>query len=159
MRVLGADDLPGQREVGQAERDVPRFADERDDLVPGFDDGRSRVDADPRIELEPMFASEFFREHCERLEQAEAGPRRAASRVLERDRIAETGQKPLLVTLDDRAVEGEHGLLAGLLERLQDFRLVFGIGDLEVNVGLEHLRGADQHGHLPAFRFAPASRR
>ena len=127
------------------------------DVLPRLHDGRPGVDADPRIQLQLVFAAEPLAEGLQVLEDAEAGQRGAACGVLVGHRVAEAGQQPLLVALHDRPVEPANGLLAGLLEGPQHLGLVLRVEVLQVRLGLEQVAAADQDGHLPALGLAGAA--
>ena len=157
MRGLGADDLAGLGDVLQPDRHVPRLPHQRDRVLPRLHDGRPGVDADPRIQLQLVFAAEPLAEGLHVLEDAEAGPCGAACGVLVGHRVAEARQQPLLVALHDRPVEPAHGLLAGLLEGPQHLGLVLRVEVLQVRLGLEQVAAADQDGHLAALGLAGAA--
>ena len=114
------------------------------------------MDADPRIQLQLVFAAEPHAEGLHLLEDAEAGPCGASCGVLVGHRVAEARQQPLLVTLHDGAVERAHGLLACPLEGPQHLGLVLRVAVFQVRLGLEQVAAADQDGHLPTLGLAGA---
>ena len=157
VRGRAAHDLAGLGDVLQPDRHVPRLPHQRDRLLPRLHDGRPGVNADPRIQLQLVFAAEPLAEGVQVLEDAEAGPRGAVRGVLVGHRVAEAGQQPLLVALHDRPVELAHRLLAGLLERPQHLGLVLRVEVLQIRLGLEQVAAADQDGHLAALGLAGAA--
>ncbi len=148
---------PGAADVAQAKGRISRFADQRDRVILFLDNGRPCVNADPRIQLQLVFAAESLAQVFQLVEHAKAGPSGAAGGVFVCDRVAEAGQESLFVALHHGPVQPAHGPLADLLEHLQYFGLVFGIQVFEVRLRLEQLRGADQNRHLATFGFTHAA--
>ena len=157
VRGRAAHDLAGLGEVLQPDRHVPRLSHQGHRLLPRLHDGRPGVDADPRIQLQPLFAAEPLAQGVQVLQDGEPGSRGAVCGVLVGHRVAEAGQEPLLAALHDRPIALANGLLAGLLEGPHHPGLALRVETLQVLLGLEQAAAADQDGHLPALGLAGAA--
>ena len=153
---LATNDLAGRGDVLQPDGHVPRLPHQRNRFLLRLDDGRTGVKADPRVQLQLVFAAELLAEGLQVLEEAEAGPCGAACAVLVSHRVAEAHQQTLLVALHDRPVKPAHRLLAGLLEGPQHLGLILRV-ELQIRLGLKQVAAADQDGHLAALGLAGAA--
>ena len=154
---LGADDLAGRGDVLQPDGHVPGLPHQRDRVLLRLHDGRPGVEADPRIQLQLVFAAELLAEGLHVLEEAEAGLGGAACGVLVGHRVAEARQQPLLVALHDRPVEAAHRLLAGLLEGPQHLGLILRVeppGTPRTRTGRSRRPGRSPGGARPRGRGA-----
>ena len=76
---LGADDLAGRGHLLQPDGHVPGVPHQRDRVLLHLHDGRPGVEADPRIQLQVVFAAELLAEGLHVVE--EPRPARAARRA------------------------------------------------------------------------------
>jgi hypothetical protein len=136
-RRRAAHDLTGLDEVLQPDRHVPCLSHQGHRLLPRLHDGRPGVDADPRIQLQPLFAAEPLAQGVQVLQHVEPGPRGTLRGVLEGHRVAEAGQEPLLAALHDCPIELANGLLASLLEVPHHPGLALRVETLQILLGLE----------------------
>ena len=150
---LGAQDLARDGHIFQPNGDVPCLAHHRDRVVLRFHDGRARMDADPRVQLDRLRAAELPADGGHVFEKGEPRCRSSTGRVLEGDRVAEADEQSSLVALHDRPLEPSHGLRAGFLERSQHADLIFRV-ELQVRLGIEQVAAADEHRQLTALGLA-----
>ena len=159
VRGRAAHDLAGLGEVLQPDRHVPCLSHQRHRLLPRLHDGRPGVNADPRIQLQLLFAAEPLAQGVQVLEDVEPGSRGTVRGVLVGHRVAEAGQEPFLAALHDRPIALANGLLAGLLECPHHPGLALRVETLQILLGLKQAAAADQDGHLPALGIADAEAR
>ena len=156
VRGRAAHDLTGLGEILQPDRHVPCLSHQRHRLAARLHDGRPGVNADPRIQLQPLFAAEPLAQGVQVLQDGEPGSRGTVGGVLVGHRVAEAGQEPFLAALHDRPIVLANGLLAGLLEGPHHRGLALRVETLQVLLGLKQAAAADQDGHLPALGIAGA---
>ena len=154
MRRFAADNPARFGNIPQAKGDVPRFADQRHDIVVHLDDGRPGMEANPRFDVNGVSRHQLPADRLEILDDAEAGGRGAPGRVFVGDRIAETRQQAVLVAFHDDAVQALHRSLAGLLERPEHAGLIFSVQPFQEQVGREQVAAAGEYRHLTPLGLA-----
>ncbi len=83
----------------------------------------------------------------ELFQQFEGGTGRPPGGILVCDRVTVAGDKSPVAALRDGAAEAFHDVIAQVIERGADSRLIFGIESEECR-GVEDLGAAGQHRHL-----------
>ena len=154
MRRFAADNPARFGNIPQAKGDVPRFADQRNDIVVHLDDGRPGMEANPRFDVDGVSHHQLPADRLEILDDAKAGCRGAPGRVLVGDRIAEARQQAVLVAFHDDAVQALHRSLAGLLERPEHAGLIFSVQLFQEQIGREQAAAAGEYRHLTPFGLA-----
>jgi hypothetical protein len=158
VRGIAAHDLAGRRGLFESEGDGSRLPGKRDSILGRLHNRGPSVQAEPRIHLQMMFAPQLFVQGLQRVHEAERAPGSAACRILERHRIAEARQQPMLVTLHQGAVELAHRRCANLLEVVNQLGLILRI-EFQVRLRLERFAATNQNRDLPALSLATAARR